>query len=110
MEVTSRPLHDSSRRYCPCNSVKKAQKDIDETTKRLHEGDLLMAKISINLENIEKKVDNLESKIDTQFDKFARDIEDLKLKPAKRWDGLVTVLISLFVGAIFGLVASNLGL
>ena len=37
-------------------------------------------------------------------------MEELKMKPAKKWDGLMTLITALIVGALFGLLFAKMGL
>ena len=95
---------------CPCLPLLKSQDEVETHRNKMHEGDLLMSQIKMKLENIEEKVDKLEISIDKNFESFRKDIDELRLKPAKRWDGLITIIITLIAGAIFGLVVSRIGL
>lgn len=93
----------TDEKKCPCEAMVKAQGDIREHRNKLHEGDITMTQIKMKLENIETKVDKLEVKIDKKFDDFSKDIEELKMKPGERWDGLVTIIITAFVAGLIGL-------
>ena len=94
----------------PCEDLKKIQIIVDRDRERLHEGDIIMAEIKLTLKTIGEKVDALDVKMDKKFEKLTSEMEELKMKPAKRWDGLMTVLISLIAGALFGLLFTQIGL
>lgn len=94
---------------CPCAPLLKTQNEVETHRDKMHEGDLLMSQIKMKLENIEEKVDKLEVSIGRNFESFRKDIDELRLKPAKRWDGLITIIITLVIGAVFGLVLSQIG-
>lgn len=94
----------------PCEDLKKIQIIVDRGRERLHEGDIIMAEIKLTLKTIGEKVDALDVKMDKKFEKLTSEMEELKMKPAKRWDGLMTVLISLIAGALIGLLFAQIGL
>ena len=94
----------------PCEDLKKIQIIVDRGRERLHEGDIIMAEIKLTLKTIGEKVDALDVKMDKKFEKLTAEMEELKMKPAKRWDGLMTVLISLIAGALIGMLFAQIGL
>ena len=94
----------------PCEDLKKIQIIVDRGRERLHEGDIIMAEIKLTLKTIGEKVDALDVKMDKKFEKLTSEMEELKMKPAKRWDGLMTVLISMIAGALIGLLFAQIGL
>jgi len=100
----------ASEKTCPCDALINTRDEVIEHREQLRLGDIAMAKINTTLENIEEKMENLEKTIDKKFEAITKDINELKMKPAKRWDNLTNVLITLIVGAIFGIVLSQLGL
>ena len=97
-------------KICPCTDLKKVQDIVERGRERLHEGDIIMAEIKLTLKTISEKVDALDVKVDKKFEKLTAEMEELKMKPAKRWDGLMTVLISLIAGALIGLLFAQIGL
>lgn len=97
-------------KQCPCEPLLRTRDKVDGYGVRLHEGDIAMAQINLKLETIEKKVDKLELIIDKKFEIFYRDIEELKMKPAKRWDGLMTIIMTLVVGVMFGVLFAQMGI
>ena len=100
----------NDKRPRPCADFIRLEKDVKEGAKSIHEGELLMVKVGVELKDIGDKVDKLDAKMDKQFEKVGTDIEELKMKPAKKWDGLMTVLIALIAGALFGIVVNSLGI
>lgn len=74
-------LADHERRI---HALEKGQDTISRLT-------LDVAKISVKLDTMSEKMDRLDSKV-----------EALEQKPAKRWDGLITALVSAVVGIIIG--------
>lgn len=55
------------------------------------------------------KLTPLTNKMD-DVDKLSRDVDHLKSKPGKRWEGIVGQVIALAVAALVGLVLAKLGL
>ena len=100
----------AEEKTCPCTDLKKVQDIVERGRERLHEGDIIMAEIKLTLKTISEKVDALDVKVDKKFEKLTAEMEELKMKPAKRWDGLMTVLISLIAGALIGLLFAQIGL
>lgn len=93
-----------------CADMIRIDREVREGWIEIHKGSVFMAEIKVTLVNIGAKVDGLEKKIDRGFEEFSKDIEELKMKPAKRWDGLITMLITLIVGVMFGLFIHSIGL
>jgi len=94
----------------PCEDLKKIQIIVDRGRERLHEGDIIMAEIKLTLRTIGEKVDALDVKMDKKFEKLTSEMEELKMKPAKKWDGLMSLITALLVGALFGAFFTTLGL
>ena len=76
---------------------------------------------SRRLEGIEKRQDNLdelvgtvkvlvdrEERVEGDVKEIKSDVKSLTSKPAKRWDNLISQLITLAVAAIFALIAAKL--
>lgn len=111
---------------CPCDNLLNVKKDIREHGDRLHRGDITLAEINLKLEAIDKRFDTVDkrfdkfeekfdkqsteqsNKIDNQFKELTDKILCIELKPAKRWDGLVTAGIGAIVGAIVSAIAMML--
>jgi hypothetical protein len=94
----------------PCEDMKKVQDIIERGRQRLHEGDIIMAEIKLTLKTISEKVDALDVKVDKKFEKLTSEMEELKMKPAKKWDGLMSLITALLVGALFGAFFTAIGL
>ena len=47
--------------------------------------------------------------MDTKMDKLTTEVEEIKQKPAKRWDALIAACISVLVGAILCFILSQIG-
>jgi hypothetical protein len=45
-----------------------------------------------------------------KFTDLSNDIKEVKAKPAKRWDNLVTQIIALVVALVFGLIMAKIGI
>lgn len=103
-------MTDDTTNKRPCKDFIRLERVVETGTKKIHEGDVLMAEVKVKLGDIGNKVDKLDAKMDMQFNRVASDIEELKMKPAKKWDGLMTVLIALIAGALFGIVVTSLGI
>ena len=75
------------------------------------------------LEEMEKRQDNLdelvstvkvlavrEERVEGDVQEIKTDVKELKNKPAKRWDNLVTQIITIIVAALAGYILSKIGL
>lgn len=78
---------------------------------------------SHRLDDMEKRQDNLdelvstvkvlavrEERVEGDVQEIKTDVKDLKNKPAKRWETLVSQIITIVVAALAGYVLSKLGL
>lgn len=78
-------------------------------TKRLDE----MEKRQDNLDELVSTVKVLavrEERVEGDVQEIKTDVKELKNKPAKRWDNLVTQIITIIVAALAGYVLSKIGL
>lgn len=73
-------------------ALEKRQDDLEELT-------LTVKTLAIKEENIESTVKEIKD-----------DVKEFKNKPAKRWELLVTTVITLVVGAVLGFIFSRIGL
>jgi hypothetical protein len=48
--------------------------------------------------------------INTKMDNLSDDVEEIKQKPAKRWETVVACVLTGIVGGLLGFVLSNIGL
>jgi len=77
----------------------KLSRQVDENTRRLAQGDTVMAVINTKLEQIEDKLDEL-----------AVDVRSLKDKPAKRWESISASVLQWVVTALLAYIAVKIGL
>lgn len=75
--------------------------ELDNHERRLHDlekGQGAVQQLALDMAKVSAKLDFLAEKLD----KLDGKVEALEQKPAKRWDGLVTALISAAVGIMIG--------
>lgn len=77
----------------------KQQDAIQTLTETVHTLAMSIQKQGISLQNTEKKVDGMK-----------KDVDELKTKPAKRWEHTITVIITAVVTAIATFVLTKIGL
>ena len=77
----------------------KLSRQVEENTRRLAQGDTVMAVINTKLEQIEDKLDEL-----------ASDIRAIKEKPARRWETISTTIIQWVVTALLAYIAVKIGI
>ena len=63
-------------------------------------------RLTVSVETMGVKLGNL----DKTMQKLDARMEEQEAKPGKRWDGLVTTLIGVIVGAVMAVVFSHIGL
>lgn len=63
-------------------------------------------RLTVSVETMGVKLGNL----DKTMQKLDARMEEQESKPGKRWDGLVTTLIGVIVGAVMAVVFSHIGL
>lgn len=73
-------------------ALEKRQDDLEELT-------VTVKALAIKEENIESTVKEIKD-----------DVKQLNDKPAKRWEALVTAIISLVVGAVMGFIFTSIGI
>lgn len=94
-----------------------------EHEKRLTEVEARSESNSHRLEAVEKKQNDLselvgtvkvlatkEEAVERDVKEIKNDVKTLASKPAKRWDNLVSQLITLIVAAVFGFILAKIGL
>ncbi len=94
------------------------EKVFEETTKRIDEENDRQNERILNLENSYKIVTQLSihmERLATNMEVMAKELakqgsklNDLEMKPAKRWDLLVAGVISSVIGAIVGFIANGI--
>lgn len=94
-----------------------------EHEKRLTEVEARSKSNAHRLDDVEKKQNDLselvgtvkvlatkEENIENDIKEMKDDVKEIKSQPAKRWEGLVTQLITLIVAAVVGFVLARIGL
>lgn len=82
-------------------ALARQEATLDEHERRIHaleKGQDAIQRLTLDVAKISAKLDFLAEKLDKMDGK----VEALEQKPAKRWDGLITALISAAVGVIIG--------
>ncbi len=77
----------------------KLSRQVEENTRRLAQGDTVMAVINTRLQQIEDKLDDLSS-----------DVKSLKEKPAKRWESISATILQWVVTALLAYIAVKIGI
>ena len=77
----------------------RLQAQVESNTKRLSDGDSTLKLINYRLDQIDKKLDEL-----------GREMNELKAKPAKRWESVSTTIIQWVVTALLAFIAVKIGL
>lgn len=80
-------------------------KDISRRIDNLEKLTESVHKMAISLERLTSKQDSIEeyvSQLEDNEAKIAGDVEELKNKPAKRWEAVVAALIAGIIGAVIG--------
>ena len=77
----------------------KLSRQVDENTRRLAQGDTVMAVINTKLQQIEDKLDDL-----------SEDVKALKEKPSKRWESISAAVLQWVVTALLAYIAVKIGL
>ena len=77
----------------------RLREQVDANTKRLSDGDATLKLINFRLDQIDKKLDEL-----------GREMNELKVKPAKRWESVSSTIIQWVVTALLAFIAVKIGL
>jgi DNA repair ATPase RecN len=72
---------------------------VEATEERLHNGDVALALLRQRLDQI-----------DTKLGEMAQTLQELRMKPARRWDSVTSQVLSWVVAAQLALIAVKLGL
>lgn len=89
---------------------------LQETTDRSLRNEGRIKKLEEKTETLNKLATSVElialqmKTLNANFNNLASDVEDLKEKPAKRWDSLVNNIIWGVAGSLLALVLSRIGL
>lgn len=85
-----------------CSRLVKVEQAIEEQHKML----VIVERLANGVSNLSSKVDGLSIKVDT----FVTKVTDIELKPAKRWETVVTDISKLAIAMVFGYLVSQLGI
>lgn len=77
----------------------RLREQVEANTKRLSDGDATLKLINFRLDQIDKKLDEI-----------GREMNELKAKPAKRWESVSTTIIQWVVTALLAFIAVKIGL
>lgn len=77
----------------------KLQAQVDQNTKRLADGDATLKLIQYRLDQIDKKLDEL-----------GKEMNELKAKPARRWETISGTVVQWVVTALLAYIAVKIGL
>lgn len=75
------------------------KKQVNENTARLHDGDVLLARLDMRLKGIDEKLEELTT-----------DVKSLKEKPARRWETISGTVVQWVVTALLAYIAVKIGL
>ena len=75
------------------------KKQVNENTARLHDGDVLLARLDMRLKGIDDKLEELTT-----------DVKSLKEKPARRWETISGTVMQWGVTALLAYIAVKIGL
>lgn len=77
----------------------RLREQVDANTQRLSDGDAALKLINFRLDQIDKKLDEL-----------GRDLNELKAKPARRWESISSTILQWVVTALLAYIAVRMGL
>lgn len=77
----------------------KLQAQVESNTKRLFDGDATLKLIQYRLDAIDKKLDEL-----------GKELNELKAKPARRWESVSAAVLQWVVTALLAFIAVQVGL
>lgn len=77
----------------------KLQAQVEQNTKRLSDGDATLKLIQYRLDQIDKKLDEL-----------GKEMNELKAKPARRWESISGTILQWVVTALLAYIAVKVGL
>ena len=77
----------------------RLQAQVESNTKRLADGDSTLKLINFRLDQIDDKLAKLD-----------KGVEDLKQKPARRWDAITGQVVNWIIALLLGVLAVKIGL
>ena len=87
-------------------AAEEQHKSIFRRVANLEEEQKTMHAFAVSLEKMATSVGNVEKKVDT----MCKEVEDIKAKPAKRWETMGMKLLELLLAAVAGYMLSKMGL
>ena len=72
---------------------------VEATEERLHNGDVALALLRQRLDQI-----------DTKLGEMAQTLQELRLKPARRWDAVTGQVVNWVIALLLGVLAVKIGL
>lgn len=85
-------------------SLKHRMDDVEELIHSVNELAISVRELAINTANNNSRMDSHERSLRSQGER----IGELEKKPAKRWDGLVNVIVTAIASGVVGFFISNL--
>lgn len=87
-------------------AAEQQHKTLFRRVENLEEEQKVMHSFAVSLEKLTNAVGNTEKKVDG----LCKDVEDMKTKPAKKWETLAMDVIKLIVGGVVGYLLVKLGI
>lgn len=87
-------------------AAEQQHKTLFRRVENLEEEQKVMHSFAVSLEKLTNAVGNTEKKVDG----LCKDVEDMKTKPAKKWETLAMDVIKLIVGGVVGYLLFKLGI
>ena len=87
-------------------AAEEQHKTLFRRVANLEEEQKTMHAFAVSLEKMATSVGNVEKKVDT----MCKEVEDIKAKPAKRWETMGMKLLELLLAAVAGYMLSKMGL
>ena len=87
-------------------AAEEQHKTLFRRVANLEEEQKIMHAFAVSLEKMATSVGNVEKKVDT----MCKEVEDIKAKPAKRWETMGMKLLELLLAAVAGYMLSKMGL
>lgn len=78
---------------------------IEQAEARLNRGDTTLALLDERLKSITDKIQTLSDTSKDKLNELSLDIQEIKSKPAKRWDAVVSQVVSWAVALMLGYIA-----
>lgn len=89
----------NEEKCCPCEAVKELQKKYAEVEKRLYDGNTHFQRLDMQFEHIETGIASIQA-----------DLKELKEKPIKRYDAILSQVINVVLAILLTYLATMAGL